>query len=75
MVNARPAPPRSSDAYSWGNFKINSDRITCATENIQAKEDGSQVALSFADWQRVLAVQMLLARYLRAVAEPDSLGE
>src|SRR6478736_2196920 len=33
MVNARPAPPRSSDAYPWGNFKINSDRITCATEN------------------------------------------
>jgi pSer/pThr/pTyr-binding forkhead associated (FHA) protein len=49
--------------------------LTCATENIQAKEDGSQVSLSFADWQRVLAIQMLLARYLRAVAEPDSLEE
>ncbi len=49
--------------------------LTCATENIQAKEDGSQVTLSFADWQRVLAVQMLLARYLRAVAEPDSLDD
>ena len=47
--------------------------LTCATENIQAKEDGSQVSLSYADWQRVLAVQMLLARYLRAVAEPDAL--
>ena len=47
--------------------------LTCATETIQAKEDGSQVNLSYADWQRVLAVQMLLARYLRAVAEPDSL--
>jgi pSer/pThr/pTyr-binding forkhead associated (FHA) protein len=49
--------------------------LTCATENIQAKEDGTQVTLSYADWQRVLAVQMLLARYLRAVAEPDSLEE
>jgi pSer/pThr/pTyr-binding forkhead associated (FHA) protein len=49
--------------------------LTCATDNIQAKEDGSQVTLSFADWQRVLAVQMLLARYLRAVAEPDALEE
>jgi hypothetical protein len=49
--------------------------LTCATENIHAKEDGSQVTLSYADWQRVLAVQMLLARYLRAVAEPDSLDE
>ncbi len=47
--------------------------LTAATENIQAKEDGSQVTLSYADWQKVLAVQMLLARYLRAVAEPDSL--
>jgi pSer/pThr/pTyr-binding forkhead associated (FHA) protein len=49
--------------------------LTCATEHIEAKEDGSQVTLSYADWQRVLAVQMLLARYLRAVAEPDSLDE
>ena len=49
--------------------------LTCATEHIQAKEDGTQVSLGYADWQRVLAIQMLLARYLRAVAEPDSLGE
>jgi pSer/pThr/pTyr-binding forkhead associated (FHA) protein len=49
--------------------------LTCATENIQAREDGAQVSLSYVDWQRVLAVQMLLARYLRAVAEPESLNE
>ncbi len=47
--------------------------LTNATENIQAKEDGSQVTLNYADWQKVLAIQMLLARYLRAVAEPDAL--
>jgi pSer/pThr/pTyr-binding forkhead associated (FHA) protein len=46
-----------------------------ATENINANEDATQVTLSFADWQRVLAVQMLLARYNRAVAEPDMLDE
>jgi pSer/pThr/pTyr-binding forkhead associated (FHA) protein len=49
--------------------------LTCATEHIQAKDDGSQVTLLYADWQRVLAVQMLLARYLRAVAEPESLDD
>jgi hypothetical protein len=49
--------------------------LTNATENIEAKDDGSQVTLSFSDWQRVLMVQMLLARYLRAVSEPDSLEE
>lgn len=49
--------------------------LTTATDNIQAKDDGAQVNLGFPDWQRVLAIQMLLARYLRAVAEPDELGE
>jgi pSer/pThr/pTyr-binding forkhead associated (FHA) protein len=47
--------------------------ITMATENIQANDEGDQVKLTFADWQRILAVQMLLARYVRAVAEPDAL--
>jgi predicted component of type VI protein secretion system len=49
--------------------------LTCATEPVQAKDDGTQVNLGFADWQRVLAVQMLLARYLRAAAEPESLED
>jgi pSer/pThr/pTyr-binding forkhead associated (FHA) protein len=44
--------------------------LTQATDHIQAKEDGSQVTLEFADWQRILAVQMLLARYIRLIAEP-----
>ena len=49
--------------------------MTIATENIQATEDGNQINLSFADWQRVMTIQMLLARYVRAVAEPDILDE
>src|SRR6202000_3051308 len=32
-VNARPLPPRSSDAYPWGNFKHNKDSAACPTEN------------------------------------------
>jgi pSer/pThr/pTyr-binding forkhead associated (FHA) protein len=47
--------------------------LTHATDNIRSNEDGTQVALNYADWQKVLAVQMLLARYLRAIAEPDAL--
>jgi pSer/pThr/pTyr-binding forkhead associated (FHA) protein len=49
--------------------------LTLATENINANDDGTEVKLGFADWQRVLAIQMLLARYVRAVAEPDALDE
>src|SRR5947209_15764228 len=33
IVNAKPVPPRSSDAYPWGNFKIDKDRIACVTTN------------------------------------------
>ena len=49
--------------------------LTQGTENIQAKEDGTQVTLDFNDWQRVLAVQMLLGRYLRMVADPPDSAE
>src|SRR5947208_245246 len=47
--------------------------LTQSTENIRANEDGVQITLGYADWQRVMAVQMVLARYVRAVAEPDAL--
>ena len=49
--------------------------LTQATEHIQAKEDGTQVTLEYHDWQRALAVQMLLARYLRLVADPPEPAE
>jgi pSer/pThr/pTyr-binding forkhead associated (FHA) protein len=49
--------------------------LTDATEHIEAKEDNSQVVLLYADWQRVMAVQMLLARYLRMIAEPPEIEE
>src|SRR5437588_102046 len=47
--------------------------LTTATDNIQAKDDGTQVTLGYADWQKIQAIHLLLARYLRAAAEPDSL--
>jgi pSer/pThr/pTyr-binding forkhead associated (FHA) protein len=49
--------------------------LTAATENIHANDEATQVTLNYADWQRVVAVQMLLAKYVRAIAEPDVLEE
>ena len=46
-----------------------------ATDAIEAKEDCSEVILNFNDWQRIQAVQMILARYVRAIAEPEALQE
>src|SRR5262249_21184901 len=45
--------------------------IAAAVENVTANEDGTQVQVGFNEWQTVQAVQIFLARYLRAVADPD----
>lgn len=49
--------------------------LASATENVFATDDGTLVRLNFNDWQKIQAVQMLLARYLRGIAEPDTLTE
>jgi predicted component of type VI protein secretion system len=46
--------------------------LTSSVENIEANEDGTEVKLGFNEWQTIQAVQMLLARYGRRVAEPDT---
>jgi hypothetical protein len=45
--------------------------LTGAIENIGANEEGTEVRIGFNEWQTILAVQMLLARYSRVIAEPD----
>ncbi|MDB5307193.1 MAG: garA 2 [Gemmataceae bacterium] len=45
--------------------------LTTAVENIDANEEGTEVKLGFAEWQTIQAVQMLLARYGRSIAEPE----
>ncbi len=45
--------------------------LTSAVENIEANEDGTEVRIGFNEWQTIQAVQMLLARYVRMIAEPE----
>lgn len=81
FVNDRPLPPLpqkmtpSQAARLAELLDFLHRHLTNATENIRASDDAAQVTLTYADWQRVMAVQMLLARYTRAVAEPDVLDE
>lgn len=42
------------------------------SEHVEMNEDGSHAKLDFADWQRILGLQMILSRYLRLVAGADS---
>ena len=49
--------------------------MASATDSISANEEGSLVRIPFAQWQKIQAVELLLARYLRAVAEPETLVE
>jgi hypothetical protein len=79
--NGRPLPPLpeklspSQAARLAELLDFLHRQISQATENIHANDEASVVTLSFADWQRVQAVQMLLARYARGVSDPDSLEE
>lgn len=45
--------------------------LTTSVENIDSNEEGTEIKLGFAEWQTIQAVQMLLARYSRNVAEPQ----
>jgi hypothetical protein len=47
--------------------------LATACENIVADENDVQVRIPFAEWQKIQAVELLLARYVRAIGEPDSL--
>jgi pSer/pThr/pTyr-binding forkhead associated (FHA) protein len=81
FIGTRPLPPlplkmTPSQAARFSEIlDFLHNGLINATENIQAKEDGTEVTLNFTDWQRIQAVQMILARYIRAIAEPDSLQE
>lgn len=46
--------------------------LTSACEHIESNDDGTEVRLGFNEWQTIQAVQMLLARYCRSVAEPEA---
>jgi predicted component of type VI protein secretion system len=73
-----PLPQKMSPAQSARLAEILDflhQNLTRATEPIRAEEDSAEVTLAYTDWQRLLAVHMLLARYVRAVSDPDSLQQ
>lgn len=45
------------------------------TQQVTVNDEATQVTLDFATWQRLLQLEMLLARYHRAVTDPDSWEE
>jgi pSer/pThr/pTyr-binding forkhead associated (FHA) protein len=81
FLGARPLPPlpeRMGPAQAARLAELLEflhRHLSNATENVKSGEEGHPITLDFGDWQRVLAVQMVLARYVRAVAEPDALEE
>lgn len=49
--------------------------LSSALENLKHSEDKPEIVVPLNDWQKVQIVQLLLARYLRTVAEPETLSE
>ena len=49
--------------------------LATASDQISATEDGSLIRIPFSEWQKIQAVEMLLARYFRAISEPDTMSD
>jgi len=49
--------------------------LACASDHIQSNDEGTVTRIPFIEWQKIQAVQMLLARYHRAIAEPETLAD
>jgi len=49
--------------------------LTSALGDLRPSDDSAAVTIPYPEWQKIQALQMLLARYLRAVADPDALVE
>ncbi len=71
-----PVPQKMSPAQAARVAEILDflhQNLVRATEVLRANDEAGEVTLAYVEWQRIQAVQMLLARYVRAVADPDSL--
>jgi Inner membrane component of T3SS, cytoplasmic domain len=49
--------------------------LSSALYDLRPADDSAAVVIPYPEWQKIQAVQMLLARYLRAVADPDAVVE
>jgi pSer/pThr/pTyr-binding forkhead associated (FHA) protein len=47
--------------------------LAAALAELRPDDEATHVTIAYAEWQKIQTVQMLLARYLRAVADPDAL--
>ena len=45
--------------------------LSFASENIDANDDGTLIRVGYVEWQTIQTVQLFLARYTRAVADPE----
>ena len=70
-----PLPVRLSPSQSARLSEVFSflhRAMALTTQNVHATDEGTRVYLDFGVWQRMLQIQMLLARYQRAITDPDT---
>lgn len=46
--------------------------MSLVTQTVHATDEGTRIYLDFSMWQRLLQIQMLLARYQRAITDPET---
>ena len=71
-----PLPRKLSPAQSARLaelFEYLHRQLTLATESMSTEDEDSDISLKYSDWQKIQSIHLILAKYARAIIDPDNL--
>lgn len=48
-------------------------QLTLATDSMSTDDEDSDISLKYSDWQKIQSIHLILAKYARAIIDPDNL--
>ena len=79
FLGDKPLPPLprklspSQSARLAELFEYLHRQLTLATESMSASDEDSDISLKYSDWQKIQSIHLILAKYARAIIDPDNL--
>lgn len=79
FLGDKPLPPLprklspSQSARLAELFEYLHRQLTLATESMCAVDEDSDISLKYSDWQKIQSIHLILAKYARAIIDPDYL--
>ena len=79
FLGDKPLPPLprklspSQSARLAELFEYLHRQLTLATDNMSSIDEESEIKLKYSDWQKIQSIHLILAKYARAIIDPDNL--